>query len=170
MKKIFLLLMAAVLFLPAMVSAKDIYAYVIDNDGPVTNIRNAPNGKMVATLPTKDAFVVELLSVKGDWFQIDKEIERYGDNPDVIKLEGSKTGYWIHGSLLRFTVAGDPTGCLRARPSFKAKAVNMSPSTEMSFRPIALRGNWVKVVTSDGKCTGWIHKNKICYNPLTTCP
>ena len=169
MKKILLIVMA-VLLLPEMVSAKDIYAYIVDNDGPVTNIRNAPNGKMVATLLTKEAFVVELLSVKGDWWRIDKVVERYGDNEGEIELEGSNTGYWIHNSLLMFTVAGDPTGCLRTKPSRKAKAVKMSPSTEMSFRPIAIQGNWVKVVTTDGKYTGWIHKSKICYNPLTTCP
>ncbi len=169
MKKIFLLLMVAILFLPAM-SAKDIYAYIVDNDGPVTNIRNAPNGKVVATLLTKESFVVELLRAKGDWFQIDDEIERYGDNEGEIELEGSETGYWIHNSLLMFTVAGDPTGCLRTKPSRKSRAVKMSPSTEMSFRPIDIQGNWVKVVTTDGNYTGWMHKSKICYNPLTTCP
>lgn len=169
MKKILMILMA-VLLLPAMMSAKGIYVFIVDNDGPVTNIRNAPNGKMVATLLTKEAFVVELLKARGDWFQIDPVIERYGDNEGEIELEGSNTGYWIHNSLLMFTIAGDPTGCLRTKPSRKSKAVRMSPSTEMSFRPIAVQGHWVKAVTTDGKYSGWIHRDKICFNPLTTCP
>ena len=170
MKKILMILMAALL-LPAVADAKSsIYVYIIDNDGPVTNIRNAPNGKVVATLPTSEAFVVELLAVKGEWFKIDKVVEQYGDEEKEITLTGSKTGYWIHRSLLGFTPAGDPTGCLRAKPSAKSKAVRMSASTEMSFRPVGIQGNWVKAVTTNGKYTGWIHSDRICYNPLTTCP
>jgi len=60
--------------------------------------------------------------------------------------------------------------CLRTSPSHKAKAVKMRPSTELSFHPLAINGQWAKVVTSDGRSTGWMHRDKICSNPLTTCP
>lgn len=65
MKKYVLLLFAAVL-LPFTINAQGfVNAYIVDNDGPVTNIRKAPSGKVVATLPTNEALVVTLLSVKG---------------------------------------------------------------------------------------------------------
>ena len=63
MKKIVMLLFAAFVMSVA-VSAQNMFdAYIIDNDGPVTNIRNAPNGKVVSTLPTNEYFVVTLLHV-----------------------------------------------------------------------------------------------------------
>ena len=169
MKKILMILMAALL-VPIMANAEGIYVYIIDNDGPVTNIRNAPRGKVVATLPTNEALVVELLSVKGEWFQIDDDVEQYGDNEKEIELKGSKTGYWIHRSLLSFTIAGDPDGCLRSKPSTRGKVVKIGNDSDRNFQPIAIQGKWVKAVTTDGKYTGWIHKDNICYNPLTTCP
>ena len=168
MKKYILLLFAAVLLPLALNAQGFVNAYIIDNDGPVTNIRNAPKGKVVATLPTSEAFVVTLLSVKGEWWKIDDVVEQYGDDEKEIFLKGSKTGYWIHRSLLQFTIAGEPEGALHAAPSANAKAVKIS--SEASFHPIAVKGNWVKVVSTDGKCTGWIHCDKICSNPLTTCP
>ena len=170
MKKILLISLVALL-LPTLSGARELVnVYIIDNDGPVTNVRNAPNGKVVATLPTNEAFVVTLLSSQGEWFKIDKVVEQYGDEEKEITLSGSKTGYWIHRSLLSFTIAGDPTGCLRSKPSSKGKVVKIASSTELSFQPIALQGEWVKATTTDGKYTGWIHCDKICFNPLTTCP
>lgn len=168
MRKYILLFLAAVL-LPLAINAQGfVNAYIIDNDGPVTNIRNAPKGKVVATLPTSEALVVTLLSAKGEWWKIDDMVEQYGDEEKEIELTGSKTGYWIHRSLLQFSIAGDPNGALRATPSAKGKAVKISG--EPNFHPIAVKGNWVKVVSIDGKSTGWIHCDRICSNPLTTCP
>jgi len=169
MKKI--LLSCAILLLPFLVDAQDLVSvYIIDADGPVTNVRNSPGGKVVATLSTSESFVVGLISHKGKWWRIDNCVEQYGDVEKEILLTGSKTGYWIHRSLLTFTIAGDPTGCLRVSPSPKAKAVKMALSTELAFHPIAIKGKWVKAVTTDGKFTGWIHRDRICFNPLTTCP
>ena len=31
-------------------------------------------------------------------------------------------------------------------------------------------GKWVKVVTDDGRYTGWMLLDRICSNSLTTCP
>lgn len=167
MKKHILLLFAAVL-LPMAINAQSVDVYIIDNDGPVTNIRNAPRGKVVTTLPTDQALVVTLLSAKGEWWKIDDMVEQYGDEEKEIELKGSKSGYWIHRSLLQFTIAGDPDGAMRTAPSAKAKAIKFS--TNEGFHPIAIKGNWVKAVSIDGKYTGWIHCDRICSNPLTTCP
>lgn len=168
MRKHILLLLAAVL-LPLAINAQSfVQAYIVDNDGPVTNIRNAPRGKVVATLPTDKSLVVTLLSAKGEWWKIDDVVDQYGDDEMEFVLRNSKTGYWIHRSLLWLGIAGDPAGALRATPSAKGKAIKIP--AEPYFHPIALKGKWVKVVSTDGKCTGWIHRDRICFNPLTTCP
>lgn len=168
MKKYVLLLFAAVL-LPFTISAQGfVNAFIVDNDGPVTNIRKAPSGKVVATLPTNEALVVTLLSVKGEWWKIDDVVMQYGDEEKEIVLTGSKTGYWIHRSLLWFGIAGDPDGALHVAPSAKSKTVKVTG--EGYFHPVAIRGNWVKVISVDGKCSGWLHCDRICDNPLTTCP
>ena len=83
MKKHILLLFAAVL-LPMAINAQSVDVYIIDNDGPVTNIRNAPRGKVVTTLPTDQALVVTLLSAKGEWWKIDDVVEQYGDEEKEI--------------------------------------------------------------------------------------
>ncbi|MBP5688499.1 MAG: hypothetical protein J6X22_07655 [Muribaculaceae bacterium] len=167
MKKTILLLLAAVL-LPLAVNAQGFYAYIVDHDGPVTNVRNAPRGKVVTTLPTDKALVVTLLAAKGEWWKVGDVVDQYGDDEMEFVLRGSKTGYWIHRSLLWFGVTGDPEGALRATPSKNGKAVKIPG--EPYFHPLALKGNWIKVVSTDGKCTGWLHRDRICYNPLTTCP
>ena len=148
----------------------EVYAYIIDASNTPTNVRNAPNGKVVERLSQDESYVVTLREVKNKWWRVDSEVLVEGDDAREIYLKGSKTGYWLHYSVLEFSVAGDPTDCLRTSPSHKAKAVKMSPSTELSFHPLAINGQWVKVVTSDGRSTGWMHRDKICSNPLTTCP
>lgn len=168
MKKHILLLLATVL-LPLAINAQGlVYAYIIDNDGPVTNVRNAPRGKVIATLPTDKSLAVQLLSVKGEWWKIGDVVDQYGDDEMEIVLRGSKTGYWIHRSLLQFTIAGDPKGALHAKPSAKSQAVKVTSAD--AFHPIDIQGKWVKAVSTDGKVTGWIHRDRICSNPLTTCP
>ena len=173
MKKLFLFL-AMVIMLPAAITAQGlISAYIVDNDGPETNIRNAPNGKIVATLPTNDNIIVTLNYVKDGWWNIDDEVFYVGDEEKTETLKGSKTGYWVHSSLLGFGIAGDHKGALRTAPSSKAKAmkVNAYPG-EVTLHPIDIKGKWVKVtfVVNGKKHTGWLHRDRICDNPLTTCP
>jgi len=170
MRKLFIIaLMLAVTF--TAYAQSDVYAYIVDKTGTPTNVRNAPGGKVVQQLDPDVNYVVNLLSAENNWFCIDPLVEIYGEEKDEeLHLKGSTSGYWIHNSLLRFTAVGDPTDCLRSRPSWKSKAIKLSDVTEISFRPIAIKGSWVKVVTSNGRYTGWMHVNRICYNPLTTCP
>ena len=167
MKKTIILTFALIAAL-ATQAQNDFFAYIVD-DTP-TNVRNAPNGKVVQKLSTEECYVVELISAKNKWWKIDPVVITEGDNPREFSLKGSKTGYWVHSSVLQFTVAGDPEGCLRTAPNWKSKAVRISPSTEMSFHPLECSGQWIKVVTTDGRHTGWMHNSKICFNPLTTCP
>ena len=149
-------------------------AYICDNSGTPTNVRNAPNGKIVKKLPDIDGgYVVSLLEVRNKWWRIDPVIDVYGGEEDeYVQLDGSKTGYWVHYSVLQFGIAGDHENVLRETPSPKGKPLKVAPSYlyEVGLHPLEIRGEWIKVITSDNRYTGWMPINKICDNPLTTCP
>lgn len=170
MKKLllFAILSGMTLSLKAM---PDIYVCIFDSSGTPTNIRNSPNGQIVKSLPLPEGgYAVTLLAEKNGWWKIAPVIDVYGGDEYEIPLNGSATGYWIHNSVLGFTIAGDPTDAIRQRPSKNAKAVTIPVGVELQFHPVAIKGNWVKAVSNDGRLTGWLHRDRICYNPLTTCP
>lgn len=149
-------------------------AYIYDKSGTPTNVRNAPKGKVVQQLPDIDGgYVVSLLEVKNNWWRIDPIVDIYGDvEDDNVQLEGSNTGYWVHNSVLQFNIAGEYENVLRATPSPKGKPlkIDISYLMEVGLRPLEVRGQWIKVVTTDDRYTGWMPIDKICCNPLTTCP
>lgn len=171
MNKILTVAVMAVVAMAASVQAQ-VCAYIIDGSGTATNIRAGAGGKVVATVPNNgdEGYVVTLKSVKDGWWRIEPEIDVYGDNERLIELSGSNTGYWVHHSVLELGIVGDPTNSLRSKPSRKSKVVKIPDSCELSFRPIELSGKWLKVKSVDGKVTGWLHSDRICFNPLTTCP
>ena len=148
-------------------------AYIIDNSGTPTNVRNAPNGKVVQKIPLTDGgYVVTLLEVKNKWWKIAPSIDIYGEEDDAtLELKGSHTGYWIHYSVLQFGIAGDPENVLRATPSEKGKPLQLEISLLLDgLPPLEIRGEWIKVETNDKRHTGWMPIDRICSNPLTTCP
>ena len=173
MKKFFLTILIMVIAL-SVHAQKSVGAYICDNSGSPTNVRNAPNGKVVKKLPDIDGgYVVSLLEVKNKWWKIDPVIDIYGDSEDEsVQLKGSKTGYWMHYSVLGFGIAGDHENVLRETPSPNGKPLKVEPSYlfEVVLHPLEIRGEWIKVITSDKLHTGWMPIDRICYNPLTTCP
>lgn len=171
MKKILMIAFMAVVSLAAY-SQSYITAWVADQSNTPTNIRNAPNGKVVYKLDGEEAFTVDLLSVSNGWWKIRPEVQIWGDNDGILTLTGSKTGYWIHKSVLAFGLSGDPKGCLRVAPSKTAKAVRVAQDdlNRLEFEPLMIKGEWVKVIDKDKKYSGWIPKDRICYNPISTCP
>ena len=173
MKKI--LLTTVMMVIALTVNAQTgVCAYILDASGTPTNVRNAPNGKVVQTLSDVDGgYVVELLEVKNNWWKIAPEVEVCGDVDDeTLQLKGSKTGYWVHYSVLGFGISGDPENVLRETPSSKAKPLKLGRGYlfEVGLRPLEIRGKWIKVITTDKRHTGWMPIDRICDNPLTTCP
>ena len=171
MKKIILttLMMVIALSVNAQTAAG---AYIVDNSGTPTNVRNAPNGKVVQKLSDIDGgYVVTLLDVKNKWWKVDPVIDIYGDEEnESIQLKGSKTGYWLHYSVLQFNITGDPENVLRQTPNGKPLQLKASYLLEVGLHPLEIRGNWIKVITTDNRHTGWMPIDRICNNPLTTCP
>lgn len=172
MKKIFLTTLIMV-FAMSVYAQSEVCAYICDKSGTPTNVRNAPKGKVVKSLPEIDGgYVVTLLEVKNNWWRIDPVIDIYGDEDDYVKLQGSKTGYWVHNSVLQFNIAGDHTNVLRATPSSKGKPLKIDTTylLETGLRPLQIQGEWIKVETTDKRFMGWMPIDRICCNPLTTCP
>ena len=61
----FVLLIAATLYC----SAQGIGVVIVDKDGPFTNIRNAPNGKIVKKISTDKTVGLVVTSPKNGWWR-----------------------------------------------------------------------------------------------------
>ena len=168
MKRIFLTIFALTsIALSAM--SQSLRVYIYDNDGPYTNIRNAPKGKVTAKIPTNsDAMMMVVKCVNG-WWQIENGEYWLPDDGDK-KLKGSTTGYWIHKSCIAVSSRnyGGQELSLRKSPSSQA-AATYSFKDEIMLRPIDIKGDWVKVQTLDGKHSGWIESEWLCGSSVTNC-
>lgn len=163
----FVLLIAATLYC----SAQGIGVVIVDKDGPFTNIRNAPNGKIVKKISTDKTVGLVVTSPKNGWWRIvGDSYEDYdiGDPSEEVKLTGSKSGYWIHYSCIGFFTRnyGGQRITLRSAPSSKAKAV-YSFTTEETPLLMDKKGSWLKVKI--GTHIGWMEDEWWCDNPLTNC-
>lgn len=179
MKKLFFIfcLLSGSLFAVAQSDALEVY--ILDASGTPTNIRNAPKGKVVDQVPVDGEWVFYVSNPRNGWWQIVDDAY-YDANPDNAdedgdwphkKLQGSQTGYWVHYSCIGFGLTGSvDEHKLRAAPGNNSKVVYTTHTTEEYFHPLAVKGTWVKVVSANGKHTGWIPRDMICSNPLTTCP
>lgn len=165
-------MMAAAMTAMAAMSMSPFQAIIDDNDGPATNIRVKPNGKIAMSVPTYNTYMVNISSPSNGWWQVDYIYDPVEDQP--VSLYGSTTGkYWIHYSVLGLTTRnyGHQRWCLRKSPSERSKAVYYFNEV-ITVRPmdISRDGDWVKVKTFDKKHSGWIEIWNLCDNPLTTCP
>ena len=169
MKRTFLLL--ALILVVLIGYAQSLSVYISDSNGEFTNVRNAPNGKVVAKIPTSKIVVLDVTSPQNGWWQIDGgQVAYTGDDDEVVNLKGSSTGYWIHHSVIGLDTRNYGGETLRLRKSPGAKsAVVFSFKEEMHLMPLEVRGDWVKVKTADGKHIGWIETEWLCDNPLTNC-
>jgi hypothetical protein len=168
MKKKLFVLMTLMAWLSVGVNAQSLGVYIDDNNGPYTNIRNAPKGKVIDKIPTKEIAMIGVEKPTNGWWKIIGTTYDTGDKEGVLKP--SATGHWIHYSVLGMGTRnyGGQTLYLRKNPSATAPVV-YTFKDEILLRPIDIKGDWVKVQTSDGKYTGWIEEEWLCGNALTTC-
>lgn len=168
MKSFLSLLLFAMLPFGNMIHAQaSVYMMITDSDA-VTNVRSAPNGKVVMTLPDTCSYMLTLTEPSNGWWRVE-DIE-CAENATDIALQGSPTGkYWIHHSVVGASTRnyGNQRWCLRAKPSKKSKATYWFTG-EIVVHPLKMSGEWIKV-TINGH-TGWIQSEMLCDNPLTTCP
>ena len=166
MKKILLTMMMLVCIAMSG-KAQVLDVFFNDNDGPYTNVRNAPKGAIMARIPTNVDVMVDVETPRNGWWRIVNDSYSLADQGGIA-LKGSKTGYWVHYSVLGVATRnyGGQRLYLRSTPNGK---VVYSFTKEDVLRPIDIRGSWVKVKTLDGKHTGWIENEWLCGNPLTNC-
>lgn len=163
------ILTALLLFVVLAVKAQSLGVFFYDLNGKYTNIRNAPNGKIVDKVPTSsDGMLLVENPVNGWWVICDNSY--FEPDGGIYKFSGSRSGYYIHYSCIGIGTRnyGGQTLYLRATPSARAKVV-YSFKEEITLRPIDVKGDWVKVKTMDGKHTGWIEAEWLCGNSVTNC-
>ena len=112
--------------------------------------------------------MIEVEKPTNGWWKIVGDDYDTGDEQGTLK--GSSTGYWIHYSVLGVGTRnyGKQKLTLRQSPNAKSAAV-YSFTKEIVLRPMDIKGDWVKVKTTDGKYTGWIEMDWLCGNSLTNC-
>ena len=91
---------------------------------------------------------------------------------DEIELSEDGSEAWVHYSVLGIGIRNyDGTSePLYESPSKTSKVVGKIEEAEALVRPVDMAGDasWVKVKW--GKLTGWIESDRLCANPVTTCP
>lgn len=166
MKRIFFVLL---LLLGAWtVNAQTLGVMVCDDD-PYTNVRNGVRGKIIGKIGKGNSVIMEVGEVRDGWWRIVGGPVVAEDGRE-IRFKPSKTGYWIHYSVLCVDTRNYDGEYIHLRelPSNDAASL-YSTNEEISLRPLEVKDGWVKVTTFDGKHIGWIEENMLCSNPLTNC-
>lgn len=148
-------------------NAQTLGVFIFDSNGPYTNVRNAPKGKVVDKIDTYGDFMLMVESPKNGWWRI-KGGTYESPEGDQTKLKGSQTGYWIHNSVIGVGTRNYGGEKLYLRQSPNGKIV-YSFNEEIFLRPLEIKGDWVKVKTADGKHIGWIEEEWLCGNSVTNC-
>lgn len=143
--------------------------YCTDKSGEATNIRNAPNGKVIDRLKAGNDYTMYIDKVQNGWCRI------YGGwvsdatgEEDDRQLEGDEGGWWIHNSVVGASGIGNGGVTLHESPNAKSRIVFRSNDYTL-IHPVEIRCEWVKVIVDGTKEQGWMLKKDICSNPLTTC-
>ena len=151
-----------------------VYAFGYDKKGEFTNVRNAPNGKVVDKIPTSHATIFVLVSPCDGWWRVAGDAYEdmdVNEGQEEIMLHGSTTGYWIHHSVVACDTRnyGNETLYLKELPRKNSKTT-ATVNGQMLVHPIDVSGDWTKVKLANSSQTGWIETVWLCSNPVTTCP
>ena len=129
-------------FAALMAKAQSVEVFFYDLDGKYTNIRNAPNGKVVDKVPTSsDGMLLVEEPVNGWWRICDNNY--YQPEGGMYKFSGSRSGYYVHYSCIAVSTRnyGGQTLSLSSTPSAKGKLVYHF-SNELTLRPLDVKGDW----------------------------
>ncbi|MBR5175895.1 MAG: hypothetical protein IKW89_08185 [Bacteroidales bacterium] len=140
-------------------------------DSSPTNIRTAPNGSLLCKLSPDEDYMLDVYQPTDGWWRIFAECVTTVENDDVELVEEGGEA-WIHHSVLGISLRNydgkdEP---LYASPSKTAKLVGKITEQEALVHPVDMTedASWVKVKW--GKLSGWIESERLCANPVTTCP
>ena len=147
-------------------NAQELEVFINDSNGD-TNVRNAPKGAVVGKLAQDESWSMVVEAPQNGWWRVQVETIS-APEADIPKFKASKTGYWVHSSVLGVGSRnyGGQRLSLRKSPTSNA-AVVYSFSEELLLQPLDIKGDWVKVKVRGHE--GWIEKEWLCGNPLTNC-
>ena len=155
MRKILALFALLMAILPATAQKNELNCFIRDpQEGSLTNIRNAPKGKIVYKADALDPIQLTAIVQPGGWWKIKgAELMQYGD---IIKINSKEA--WIHYSVLALGTEnsdGQPR-ILLTEPRKGAKPAGTIKQHNAMIRPLELSedGLWVKAKWED--ITGWI--------------
>ena len=131
----------------------------LDDVDDFSNIRDSPKGNIVLKINTKYSYgyVLNVIDFKDGWFKINRiqGVDEYY----ISEFEG-----WIHSSIVGAAVTHNLD--LLAKPN--GKKIGVLVGEQDTFKIIDLHCEWIKVDCKG--LIGWVESNKICGNPVTTCP
>ena len=140
-------------------------------DSSATNIRRSPGGEILCRLSPDQDYMLDVFDATNGWWRILAEVVTTVENEDIeLSEDGSEA--WIHSSVLVMSVRnydGTPEP-LYESPDEASEVVGKIAEQEALVHPVDMAGDasWVKVKW--GKLTGWINFDRLCANPVTTCP
>lgn len=175
MKAIFGLILFALVFGVQIISAQtdeadcSIQAYVIDKDPKGLNVRDQPgtSGKVIGNLKFPgdedgNIVMVEIIGYSNGWVKIRKAETVDG----VVQFSGAG---WVSAKMVSTTTERADQKPLKiyAKPNIKSKTVGTMPN-DIKVNIVGYDCFGLKVTYK--KITGWIPKDDLCGNPVTTCP
>ena len=145
-----------------------LWAWVNDKDKGGTNVRATPSvtGKVVTTFPfpadDDHLVIVDIIGYENGWLKI-----RGADTIDGTSLLSEPA--WISAKLVSANVETNDNrpAVLYTQPKRSSRRAGTIPTNT----PITIAGFdcFGYKVTYKGK-TGWLAKDDVCGNPVTTCP
>jgi len=146
--------------------ASETDAYLDDPDLTGTNIRNRPGGDVIMQLVKDDInieFFLTLTEAQDGWFKLKSPIGGMEGDIDIPNGEG-----WIHGSVISADTRNYGGQTIELLDSPEVGTVVGTIEEEVGgLKILDMCGLWVKV-EYDG-IAGWIERDWLCGNPLTTC-
>lgn len=152
--------------------AQELSVFVYDPGQEITNVRNAPGGKVVVKWKSDHAIMVLVEENDGGWWHIvDNAYWDPEDEESTGILAYTESGYWIHQSVVAVSTrnyGGESINLYENNDTVTPVVYTITEETLL--RPLYILDEWVNVQTIDGKHKGWIEKEWLCGNSVTTCP
>ncbi len=133
----------------------------LDDENEFSNIRENPNGTIILKLNYggSNGYIFNVVDFQDDWLKINHIVGV--DGYDISNFEA-----WIHVSI----VGASATYNLTLMNQANGKTIVGEVIGEQdSFKITALECDWIEIETKEG-LIGWVQSDKICGNPVTTCP
>lgn len=151
----------------------DFSAYINNPSGTATNVRKSPGGEVVVQLTNAVDHEIHLIAKEDKWYMLDKvEPFDYDSDGDPISYDIPGGNAWIHQSVLEIGTRnyGNQEMKIFAQPFADAEVLN-TVTVELYGTPIDACGEYIKISAKNGDrvIEGWIKKEWVCSNPVTTC-